>query len=913
MRLPFFNSAKKAENRPLSKAERVFVGRVAAFEEKFNTWPDERLKSKTVEFRERLTERRTRLGREAGKEEIIKAEDEFLDEILEEAFALVRVAAKRTLGERHYDVQLLGGKVLYEGKIAEMKTGEGKTLVASLALYLNALSGRGAHLVTVNDYLARRDAGWMGPIYHLLGLSVAAIGHETSLLYDPAAKDGEHIDERLLHFRRISRKEAYLADITYGTNNEFGFDYLRDNMAISLGQCVQRDLNFAIVDEVDSILIDEARTPLIISRPAEESTSLYEKFAQFVPRLKPSEDYIVDEKEKHVAITPSGIAKMEQFLGVKNLYEAQSAQLAHHLEEALRAHALFKRDRDYVVKDGEIVIVDEFTGRLMPGRRYSEGLHQALEAKEGVRVQQESDTLATISFQNFFRLYRKLAGMTGTAKTEEEEFWKIYGREVVVVPTNKPMIRVDFPDKIYKTEEAKWQAIAEDIEKRHKKGQPVLVGTVSIEKNEMLSLRLRRRGVKHEVLNAKNHEREAAIIAKAGKVGAVTVATNMAGRGTDIKVEKEVLKLGGLHVIGTERHEARRIDNQLRGRTGRQGDPGSTQFYVSLEDDLMRVFGGERVKRLMTLLRVPEEVPIESKMVSKAIESAQKKVEGYNFDIRKHVVEYDDVMNKHRTRIYSERRQILEGKDLKEKILQTLSEEIAKLWQIYSNQTDGAQRFTDEINAITGRGLKTLNSEEEAKEILYKAYEEKEARLGKQPMREFERLIMLQAIDMLWVEHLNSMEVLRHSVGLVGYSQKDPLVEYKHKAYLLFNELTEGIKRLTLELLFKAELGPYYSPVEGAVERGPSEELTAGAITKPEEILEEEEGFQDQSSAVAATEQAAAQEGVRISIRSKNQGLAFTPHPSSLQNPVKKHPGRNDPCPCGSGKKYKRCCAPKFG
>jgi len=912
MHFPFFNSQKRAENRPLTRKEKAFVAKVATFEEKFASWPDEKLKNKTIEFRERLAEIRARLGREASKEEIIKAEDNFLEEILEEAFGLVRVAAKRTLGERHYDVQLLGGKVLHEGKIAEMKTGEGKTLVASLALYLNALPGRGVHLVTVNDYLSRRDAGWMGPIYHLLGLSVAAIGHETSLLYDPTAKDGDHADERLLHFRRISRKEAYMADITYGTNNEFGFDYLRDNMAISLDQCVQRDLNFAIVDEVDSILIDEARTPLIISRPAEESTSLYEKFAQFVPKLKPSEDYIVDEKEKHVAITPSGIAKMEQFLGVKNLYEAQSAILAHHLEEALRAHALFKRDRDYVVKDGEIVIVDEFTGRLMPGRRYSEGLHQALEAKEGLRVQQESDTLATISFQNFFRLYRKLAGMTGTAKTEEEEFWKIYGLEVVVIPTNRPMIRVDLPDKVYKTEEAKWQAIVDDIEERHKKGQPLLVGTVSIEKNEMLSLRLRRRGIKHEVLNAKNHEREAAIIAKAGKVGAVTVATNMAGRGTDIKVEREALKLGGLHVIGTERHEARRIDNQLRGRTGRQGDPGSTQFYVSLEDDLMRLFGGEQVKRLMTLLRVPENVPIESKMVSRAIEAAQKKVEGYNFDIRKHVVEYDDVMNKHRTKIYGERRQILEGKDLKERILKILEEELEKLWQIYSQQPDGVKRFTAEINAISGKEFSSLNSLEEAKEALLRAYKEKETKLGEPMMREFERLVMLQAIDMLWVEHLNSMEALRHSVGLVGYSQKDPLVEYKYKAFQLFKELTEGIKRLTLELLFKAELGAYYMPMTGAVEQGPSEELTAGAITT-HQGLNGKGDLNSLSGGAPYNFQDTTAEGVKISIYSKNQTRPSNFSSSVNQKSSKKHPGRNDPCPCGSGKKYKRCCAPKFG
>jgi preprotein translocase subunit SecA len=627
-----------ANERKLKKLEGL-VDQINQLEPQFEVFSDGQLKKKTKEFRERLKKGET------------------LDDLLIEVFALGREAAKRTLGQRHFDVQLIGGLVLHQGQIAEMKTGEGKTLAATLAIYLNALADQGVHIVTVNDYLARRDTNWMGPIYELLGLSCACLNHEKAYLYEPQSEpDKNEVTVEMENLKEVSRKEAYLADITYGTNNEFGFDYLRDNMAPSLKTMAQRQPYFAIIDEVDSILIDEARTPLIISMPDAESTKLYEQFSRIVPQLKENTDYDIDEKMRTATLTEEGINKVEKILGLGNIYQEGGIRYVHHLEQALRAQVLFKKDRDYVIKDGQVIIVDDFTGRLMPGRRYSEGLHQALEAKEKVHVHHESRTLASITFQNYFRRYPKLSGMTGTALTSAEEFHKVYQIEVVVVPTNKLMIRQKLPDSVYKNEKGKFQAIVREIKNRHQKGQPILVGTVSIEKNELLSAYLKKEGIPHQLLNAKNHEQEAKIITQAGQKGAVTVATNMAGRGVDIVLGgNEIVKSGGLHVIGTERHEARRIDDQLRGRAGRQGDPGSSQFFVSLEDDLMRIFGGNRVKSMMEMLKVPEDQPIENKLVSKAIESAQAKIEGYNFDIRKHVLEYDDVMNKQREVIYKKR------------------------------------------------------------------------------------------------------------------------------------------------------------------------------------------------------------------------------------------------------------------
>ncbi|MCX6764081.1 MAG: preprotein translocase subunit SecA, partial [Candidatus Moranbacteria bacterium] len=644
------------------------VEKINSLEKSIQRLSDEELKNKTKEFRKRLNP--LRQPADGG---------ETLDEILPEAFAVVREAAFRVIGERHFDVQLMGGIALHQGKIAEMKTGEGKTLVSTLPTYLNALTGQGVHIVTVNDYLAKRDCNWMGAIYNSLGISTACIIHDASYLYEPKIIDTDEVSVEMQNLKPISRREAYAADITYGTNNEFGFDYLRDNMVQSLEQMTQREFNFAIVDEVDSILIDEARTPLIISAPDSDSTKQYSQFAQLVPRLKREEDYQIDEKMKAVTITDAGISKMEQWLGVGNLYDAGRINYVHHLEQALKAQIIFQRDRDYVVKDGEVIIVDDFTGRLMPGRRYSEGLHQAIEAKEGVQVQKESRTLATITFQNYFRLYKKLAGMTGTALTSAEEFFKVYKIEVVEIPTNKPMIRRDLQDMIYKSEKGKFNAIVERIKEINKTGQPVLVGTIAIEKSEYLSALLTRAGVPHEVLNAKNHEREAQIVSKAGQKNSVTIATNMAGRGTDIKLGEGVIGVGGLFIIGTERHEARRIDNQLRGRSGRQGDPGASQFFVSLEDELMRRFGGDKLKGMMTSLGLPEDQPIQNRIISKTIENAQSKIEGFNFDIRKHVLEYDDVMNKQREVIYKKRREILKKSDIKNEMLDYIAEEIERL------------------------------------------------------------------------------------------------------------------------------------------------------------------------------------------------------------------------------------------
>ncbi|MCX6762787.1 MAG: preprotein translocase subunit SecA, partial [Candidatus Moranbacteria bacterium] len=676
-----FGSAENQTNKFLPLADEI--NRLEAEMEKLS---DVELKAKTEEFRKRL---------EKGEKE---------DDILPEAFAVVREAVKRVDGKRLFDVQLLGGITLHQGKIAEMKTGEGKTHTATTAVYLNALSGKGVHIVTVNDYLSKRDMNWMGPIYHFLGLSAGCIQHDASFIYEPKIIDSDEVSVEMENLRPVSRRDAYAADITYGTNNEFGFDYLRDNMVQSLDQMVQRQvMNYAIVDEVDSILIDEARTPLIISAPDSESTTLYRQFAQVVPRLKREEDYTVDEKMKAVSLTDKGISAVEKMLGVENIYDISKISYVHQLEQALKANILFKRDRDYVVQDGQVVIVDDFTGRLMPGRRYSEGLHQAIEAKENVEVQKESRTLATITFQNYFRMYKKLAGMTGTALTSAEEFAKVYKLDVIPIPTNQPMIRKDLADMVYKNEEGKFRAVVEEIKERHEKGQPVLVGTIAIERSEALHDMLERTGVPHEVLNAKNHEKEAQIIARAGEKGSVTIATNMAGRGTDIKLGEGVCELGGLHILGTERHEARRIDNQLRGRSGRQGDPGSSQFFVSLEDELMRRFGGDKVKNIMDRFGLPDDQPIENKIITRSIESAQSKIEGFNFDIRKHVLEYDDVMNKQREVIYKKRREILLKESLKDEVMNIVEEEIE---QIVSMHTAGhpedwqMENILNDFNAI---------------------------------------------------------------------------------------------------------------------------------------------------------------------------------------------------------------------
>ena len=827
------------------------VDNINILEKDIEKLSDEDLKNKTKEFKDRLSK------------------DETLDDLLPEAFACVREAAKRTIGQRHFDVQLIGGIVLHQGKIAEMKTGEGKTLVATLPLYLNALEGKGAHLVTVNDYLARFHCSWMGPIYHKLGLTTAVINHEKSFLYTPEKQDSDDNPTTIeyANLQPISRKEAYAADITYGTNNEFGFDYLRDNMVQSLEQMSQREQHYAIVDEVDSILIDEARTPLIISAPAEESASLYRQFAQLVPQLKTEEDYTLDEKMRAVSLTDKGMDKVEKLLSIKEVYSNESIQLVHHLEEALIANVLYKKDRDYVVKNGEVIIVDEFTGRLMPGRRYSEGLHQAIEAKEGVEVQRESDTLATISFQNLFRMYHKLAGMTGTAATEAEEFFKIYKLDVVEIPTNKTMIRQDLQDLIYKSEDGKFQAVVREISERNKKGQPVLIGTISIEKSEKLSKMLRRSGVKHEVLNAKHHEREAKIIAQAGRKEAVTVATNMAGRGVDIilggtpldeKLHQEITKLGGLHIIGTERHEARRIDNQLRGRAGRQGDPGSSQFYVSMDDDLMRVFGGDRMKNLMSRLNLPEDMPIEHSLISRSIESAQKKVEGHNFDIRKHLVEYDDVANMHRKTIYSKRRKILENDNIHEDILAMMDDEAQK------------------------------------------QYKEKYDKIGADPMNQIEKMVALRSIDVMWIEHLNALDILREGIGLRGYGQRDPLVEYKAEAYHLFQRLLGNIDAQTVEILLKADIrpadipAPTIMPVRSMQMKGADENLAAGTFNNT---------AQEPETPAISSSQTENKGGVEVTVRQKSPTASS---PTSVPSAFAKV-GRNEPCPCGSGKKYKKC------
>ncbi len=829
---------------------------------------DPELTAKTEEFRERL------------------GQGETLDDLLVEAFAVVREAARRAIGLRPFDVQLVGGIVLHQGKIAEMKTGEGKTLVAVLPLYLNALAGKGAHLITVNDYLARRDAGWNAPIYTLLGMKVAVIGHEMSLLYDPEFLDETHPDPRLQHLRPVARAEAYLADITYGTNSEFGFDYLRDNMAVDLSQCVQRTLFYAIVDEVDSILIDEARTPLIISGQGQESTEKYYQYARLIPRLVET-DYTVDEKTKSASLTEEGIAKIERWTGIKNVYELEHVDEAHQINQALKAFTLYKRDRDYLVKDGEVIIVDEFTGRQQPGRRWADGLHQAVEAKEGVKVQQETQTLATITYQNYFRLYEKLAGMTGTAVTEAEEFDKIYKLQVVVIPTHRPMVREDHPDLIYKTEEAKFKAVADEIVELARAGRPVLVGTVSVEKSEKLARLLEKRGVPHEVLNAKQHEREALIVANAGHSGSVTIATNMAGRGTDIVLGPGVVEAGGLHIVGTERHESRRIDNQLRGRAGRQGDAGSSRFFLALDDDLMRIFGGERIRGMMDMLRVADDEPIESRMVSKQIEGAQTKVEGHNFDARRYLVEYDDVMNKQREIIYGERRKVLEGADLRElvlswvrKVIEDAVDEhcqsrhpdnwdlealVAQLQTVFplppfDEMPPG--EFGETKEAVTGRLFEYAEA----------AYTAKEAEVTAPMMRKVEQFVVLKTIDSKWISYLTMMEHFKEGIGLRAFGQKDPLIEYKNEAFQAFQELLSDIQFDIASTVYRVQITNEPPPP-------PSPPIPLG---NPPPVASRPAAPNGHGAGIPA------------------------PTPAGSTGSAGKI-GRNDPCYCGSGKKYKKC------
>jgi preprotein translocase subunit SecA len=851
-----------------------FVDRINSLEPDFERLSNDELCAKTEEFKAR------------------HRDGESLDGLVPEAFAAVREAAKRTIGQRHFDVQLMGGIVLHQGKIAEMKTGEGKTLVATLPMYLNSLTGQGCHLVTVNDYLAKRDAHWMGPIYHALGVSVTSIQHQAQFIYDP---DYESEDPVWHSLRPISRREAYLADITYGTNNEFGFDYLRDNMVVDASLCVQRSLNYAIVDEVDNILIDEARTPLIISGPREESPHEYQVFARIAPQLQLDVDYKMNEKGRSVdEIYESGYEKAERILqreGILksgNLYD--NATLVHHLRNAITAKESYHRDQEYIVKDGEVIIVDEFTGRLMFGRRYSSGLHQAIEAKERVKVQRETMTYATITFQNYFRMYSKLAGMTGTAVTEAEEFHKIYTLEVVVIPTNEPMIRQDLPDQIYRDEKAKFKAVVREVEQLNQEKRPILIGTVSIEKSEMLSEQLKRKGISHQVLNAKQHEKEAGIIAQAGSLEAVTVATNMAGRGVDIvlggnpegrspedwqKEHEEVVRLGGLHIIGTERHEARRIDNQLRGRSGRQGDPGSSRFYVSLEDDIMRRFGGDRVKGFMEWVGMDEDTPIENKLVNRSIESAQVRVEGYHFDIRKHLVEYDDVVNTQRELVYNERRKILSGADLKANILSMVKEEIQGIVVAYTgngNDREAMRNLIAEANTIlpvppemNANALAQLKPEEIEGRLAEHAealYEQREQEMGADNMRMLERLVMLRIIDNLWIEHLTAMEDMRQEAGWQSLRQVRPVDAYKSKGYDLYQNLMSTIQQDVVHTIYHVSIAPR-QPVAKAA---PSKMAEAAAASR---------------------------------------SGGGRPQP---QRAAKRKVGRNDPCPCGSGKKYKHCC-----
>ncbi len=804
----FGDAQKKILRRLWKRAQEI-----NKLEPKYAKMSDEKLKEQSEVFRGRIQKALKIATAEEGINKTGKKrppvdDKKILDEILPEVFAVAREAAKRVSGLRPYDVQLIGGMVLNEGAVAEMKTGEGKTLVAMLPAYLNGLTGRGVHVVTVNDYLAQRDAGWNGPIYDFLGLSVGVIVNNASYIYDAEYENEEHTDERFMHLKPCTRKEAYAADITYGTNNEFGFDYLRDNMTSEVQYLRQRELNFAIVDEVDSILIDEARTPLIISAPAGDNPESYYQFAKVAARLTP-EDYVFDEKRRSVTLTDAGIDKVQKILGVDNLYSTKNTRLVYHLEQAIRAEIVFKRDKDYVVTNsGEVIIVDEHTGRLMQGRRYNEGLHQAIEAKEGVAVKQESMTLATISFQNFFRLYKKLSGMTGTAFTEAEEFQQIYALDVIQIPPNKPIARVDKDDLIYKTKAGKLKAIAEEVKKYHEKGQPVLVGSGSIANNEEIARYLEQFGLPYEILNAKNNEREAAIIAKAGEKGAITLATNMAGRGTDIKLGEGVKELGGLVVIGSERHDSRRVDNQLRGRGGRQGDPGTTQFFVSCEDDLMRIFQGDRVKMLMTRLGVDEDTPIQTKAISRTLEAAQKRIEGFNFDSRKNVVQYDNVINRHRKVVYAIRRKILKGENIQSEIQRLMREEVRTLTEFSSRvnknfDTDFKAVFNFDDDLIHGIGImrKEKDREKTALEAVKEAYEDQEEKFGAEIMRKIEREVYLKVLDTLWMQHLENMQHLREGIHWRSVGQRDPLVEYRSESQKLFDGLQRNLREEVLRIL----------------------------------------------------------------------------------------------------------------
>ncbi|MFA5133849.1 MAG: preprotein translocase subunit SecA [Patescibacteria group bacterium] len=888
-------------NKKVIKKMQPLIGQINGFEGELQKLSDFDLQNRAKALKSRI---QSTIGSPTSDSKVN------LDEFLPEAFALVREAARRTLGQRHFDAQLLGGIVLHRGEISEMRTGEGKTLTATLAVYLNALSGEGVHVVTVNDYLARRDMVWMGQVYHFLGLSVGCINHMQSFLYDPIWKapteekqeEADKERDELASFRvkedflrPCSRKEAYAADITYGTNNEYGFDYLRDNMARNADEMVQRGWNYAIVDEIDSILIDEARTPLIISAPAEESGELYGRFAKIVKTLKENEDYNLDLKMRAATLTDHGVERVEKALNIPNIYGEGGIKMVRHLEQALRAETLFHRDKDYVVRENEVIIVDEFTGRLMHGRRYSEGLHQAIEAKEGVKVQRESQTLASVTFQNFFRMYKKLAGMTGTAMTEAEEFSKIYKLEVVSVPTNKPMVRADHSDRIYKNRKGKFQAVIEEVKFLQEKGQPVLVGTVSVEQNEELSKMMEKAGIRHNLLNAKNHEREAETIAQAGKKGAVTVATNMAGRGVDIilggapyneQAAEEVRALGGLAVIGTERHESRRIDNQLRGRSGRQGDPGFSRFYVSLEDELMRIFAAERIQYIMEKLGLPEDMPIENGMVSRAIESAQHRVESHNFDIRKHLLEYDDVINRHREAIYSKRRGVFYAENLKDEMLKLIENEIEQVVIFHTSDQNIKNWDIKEIwqvmNTIfplapeTQKDLEKMAEVEAGKfnhikvrdqissyiaEKMKQEYAKMEERMTLPRLREIERALTLHVIDSMWVDHLEEIDYLRTGIGLRGIAGLDPLVEFKKEAYRLWNELQAGIDKQIVYSIFKIELAQRMAP--SLIER----------------------------------------EGVRTSAPNKGGEDGGRQAPGKAEDKV----GRNDLCPCGSGLKFKKC------
>ena len=913
--MTFFSKLFGDPNAKAVKEIMPLVEKINSLEVEMEKLSLDQLKNKTIEFKERL------------------AKGETLNDLLPEAFAVVRETSKRVTGMRHFDVQLIGGITLHRGQISEMRTGEGKTLVATLPVYLNALAGKGVHLVTVNDYLAKRDAVWMSQIYDALGLSVGIIQQQlVSYKYNPnklkildengqdAMAEGGSVDKErdakgaykveYEYLETCSRKEAYACDITYGTNNEFGFDYLRDNMVTSLEEMSQRAFYFAIVDEVDSILIDEARTPLIISAPAEEAADMYYKFADIVARMEIDVDYNVDEKMRASTLTDAGLQKVEKALNVENIYAEGGMTMVHHIEQALRARALFKRDRDYVVDNGEVIIVDEFTGRKMPGRRYSEGLHQAIEAQEHVKIQRESQTMATITFQNYFRLYEKLAGMTGTAVTEAEEFAKIYKLEVVVIPTNKNNLRTDHPDRIYKTEQSKYQAIALTVKELQKKGQPVLIGTISVEKNEELSLYLEREGIKHEILNAKNHEREGEIIAQAGRAGAVTLATNMAGRGVDIilggnppdKEESEkVRNAGGLFVIGTERHESRRIDNQLRGRAARQGDSGETQFYLSTQDDLMRIFAGDRIRSVMETLRVPDDMPIEQKSITRIIESAQKKVEGFHFDSRKHLLEYDDVLNRHREVVYGKRRQILETfnkqknnqlpegeKTLQTLVLDMIEAEIEQVISFHTNAEDKNDWNMKEISEVVStiypvteeeknkilnfgehgdQKLEAITERTHIIEFLTELAKEKYQKLlveaigNKDIQIEMEKQIMLRSMDLLWIDHLVAVDYLRTGIGLRGYGQRDPLVEYKKETYTMFNELLSAMQHEVVYSIFKVSVGLQPAP----------------ALMQRKNL------------------KYSGPEGEVVDINTK------------VKNEEGDKVGRNDLCPCGSGKKYKKC------